>query len=229
MIEINSKRFGACARKWRNVEPDKLGRTQVTRWILPKSSNEHCRRFLRYILWCLEKRVLRHAQTGRQLLEGLPAPFPRVDRCRDLQRRRVQIRDFLPPNSQALRPSYQLVVQGLGQIESSDIVKGYEVDTDTYVTLEPGEIDALKLESKKTIDLVQIVDPKEIDYRYFEHPYFVTPVEALRRRLRRDPRGLAENGQGRPGPGHDRRQGWLVAIAPIEDGCSWRCCATPTS
>ena len=70
LIEINSKRFEACARKWRNVEPDKLGRTQVTRWILPKSSNEHCRRFLRSIQWCLEKRVLRHAQTGRQLLEG---------------------------------------------------------------------------------------------------------------------------------------------------------------
>jgi DNA end-binding protein Ku len=86
---------------------------------------------------------------------------------------------FLPPNSQALRPSYQLVVQGLGQIDSSDIVKGYEVDTDTYVTLEPSEIDALKLESKKTIDLVQIIDPKEIDYRYFEHPYFVTPAGEL--------------------------------------------------
>ena len=71
------------------------------------------------------------------------------------------------------------MVQGLGQIESSDIVKGYEVDTDTYVTLEPGEIDALKLESKKTIDLVQIIDPKEIDYRYFEHPYFVTPAGEL--------------------------------------------------
>ena len=60
-----------------------------------------------------------------------------------------------------------------------DIVKGYEVDTDTYVTLEPGEIDALKLESKKTIDLVQFIDPKEIDYRYFEHPYFVTPADEL--------------------------------------------------
>ena len=27
LIEINSKRFELCARKWRNVEPDKLGRT----------------------------------------------------------------------------------------------------------------------------------------------------------------------------------------------------------
>ena len=111
------------------------------------------------------------------------------------------------------------MVQGLGQIESSDIVKGYEVDTDTYVTLEPGEIDALKLESKKTIDLVQIIDPKEIDYRYFEHPYFVTPVGELagegyvviRDALRRTGKvGLAQvTIAGRE---------WLVAIAPIENG-----------
>src|SRR5437764_214123 len=66
------------------------------------------------------------------------------------------------------RVNYQKTVAGVGKIESSDIVKGYEVDTDTYVTLEPDEIEAVKLESKKTIDLVQFVDAKEIDYRYFE-------------------------------------------------------------
>ena len=65
------------------------------------------------------------------------------------------------------------------KIDNSDIVKGYEVDTDTYVTLEPEEIDAVKLESKKTIDLVQFVDAKDIDYRYFERPYFVAPSDQL--------------------------------------------------
>jgi DNA end-binding protein Ku len=62
-------------------------------------------------------------------------------------------------------------VQCVGLVESADIVKGYEVDADTYVLLEPEEIDAIKLESKRTIDLVQFVDAKEIDYRYFERPY----------------------------------------------------------
>ena len=37
---------------------------------------------------------------------------------------------------------------------------GYEVDHDTYVLLEPEEIDAIKLESKRTIDLMQFVDAK---------------------------------------------------------------------
>ena len=73
------------------------------------------------------------------------------------------------------RINYEKVVQGIGKIDNADIVKGYEVDTDTYVTLEPEEIDALKLESKKTIDLVQFVDAEDIDYRYFERPYFIVP------------------------------------------------------
>ena len=117
------------------------------------------------------------------------------------------------------RVNYEKVVQGVGKISSSDIVKGYEVDTDTYITLEPEEIDALKLESKKTIDLVQFVDTEDIDYRYFERPYFVAPADSLagegyvviRDALRKTRKvGLAQVTIG----GRE----WLVAIAPLGDG-----------
>lgn len=117
------------------------------------------------------------------------------------------------------RVNYEKVVQGIGKIDSADIVKGYEVDTDTYITLEPDEIDALKLESKKTIDLVQFVDTKEIDYRYFERPYFITPADkfagegyvVIRDALQKTGKvGLAQVTIG----GRE----WLVAIAPMQDG-----------
>ena len=117
------------------------------------------------------------------------------------------------------RVNYEKVVQGIGKIDSADIVKGYEVDTDTYITLEPEEIDALKLESKRTIDLVQFVDTAEIDYRYFERPYFITPADkmagegyvVIRDALRKTGKvGLAQVTIG----GRE----WLVAIAPLEDG-----------
>lgn len=117
------------------------------------------------------------------------------------------------------RVNYEKVVQGIGKIDSADIVKGYEVDTDTYVTLDPEEIDALKLESKKTIDLVQFVDTADIDYRYFERPYFVAPADkmagegyvVIRDALRKTGKvGLAQvTIAGRE---------WLVAIAAMEDG-----------
>lgn len=117
------------------------------------------------------------------------------------------------------RVNYEKVVQGIGKIENADIVKGYEVDKDTYVTLDPEEIDALKLESKKTIDLAQFVDAEDIDYRYFERPYFVVPQDemsaegyvVIRDALRKTNKvGLAQVTIG----GRE----WLVAIAPLEDG-----------
>jgi DNA end-binding protein Ku len=117
------------------------------------------------------------------------------------------------------RISMQRVVEGIGKVENSDIVKGYEVEPDTYVLLEPAEIEAVKLDSKKTIDLVQFVDASEIDYRFFERPYFLTPADKLagegyiviRDALRKSGKlGLAQftvNGRE-----------WLVAVGPLEDG-----------
>jgi DNA end-binding protein Ku len=117
------------------------------------------------------------------------------------------------------RVNYEKVVQGIGKVENADIAKGYEVDDDTYVLLEPEEIDAIKLESKRTIDLVQFVDAKDIDYRYFERPYYIVPSDELaaegyvviRDALRKTGKvGLAQiTIAGRE---------WLVAVAPLEDG-----------
>jgi len=73
------------------------------------------------------------------------------------------------------RVNYQKVVKGVGPIESADIVKGYEIDKDQYVIIEPDELDAIKLESKKTLDLQEFVDLKDIDPRFFERPYYLVP------------------------------------------------------
>ncbi len=117
------------------------------------------------------------------------------------------------------RVNYEKVVHGIGKIESADIVKGYEVDTDTYVTLEPEEIDALKLESKKTIDLVQFVDTKEIDYLYFERPYFVVPADKMAGEgyvVIRD--ALTKTGKVGLAQVTIAGREWLVAIAPMQGG-----------
>ncbi len=117
------------------------------------------------------------------------------------------------------RVNYEKVVHGIGKIDSADIVKGYEVDTDTYVTLEPEEIDALKLESKKTIDLVQFVDTKEIDYLYFERPYFVVPADKMAGEgyvVIRD--ALTKTGKVGLAQVTIAGREWLVAIAPMQGG-----------
>jgi DNA end-binding protein Ku len=117
------------------------------------------------------------------------------------------------------RINYTKTVQGIGEVDNADIVKGYEIDADTYVTLDPEEIEAVKLESKKTIDLVKFVDSADIDPRYFERPYFIAPADkhagegyvVIREALKKTGKvGLAQlTIAGRE---------WLVAIAPFEDG-----------
>ncbi|HYN25122.1 MAG TPA: Ku protein, partial [Pyrinomonadaceae bacterium] len=61
------------------------------------------------------------------------------------------------------RVRYEKIVPGIGPVENADIIKGYQVEPDVYVTLDPEEIDAIRLDSKKTIDMVQFVDANQID------------------------------------------------------------------
>ncbi len=77
------------------------------------------------------------------------------------------------PSGKRIR--YEKVVPGLGPVEPSDIVKGFEIDRDVYVVLEPEELDSIKLESKRAIDLVQFVARDEIDPRYFDRPFYLVP------------------------------------------------------
>jgi DNA end-binding protein Ku len=75
------------------------------------------------------------------------------------------------------RVQYRKAVPEVGEVPAEDIVKGYEIARDQYVLLEPHEMEAVRLESKHTIDLVQFVDVAEIDPRYFERPYYILPSE----------------------------------------------------
>ena len=77
------------------------------------------------------------------------------------------------------RIKYEKVVPGVGPVDVDEIVKGYEVEKGEYVLLEQDEIDAVKLESKKTLELTQFVDASEIDVLYYEKPYFVVPADDL--------------------------------------------------
>jgi DNA end-binding protein Ku len=77
------------------------------------------------------------------------------------------------------RIKYEKVVPGVGPVDRDEIVKGYEVSKGHYVLLDPEEIESVKLESRKTLDLVQFVDEDEIDATYFEKPYYVVPADDL--------------------------------------------------
>lgn len=77
------------------------------------------------------------------------------------------------------RISYEKTVPGIGPVDRDDIIRGYEISKGEYVLLEDEEIEAVKLESKRTLELVQFVDFCEIDPLYFEKPYYVAPKDEL--------------------------------------------------
>jgi DNA end-binding protein Ku len=74
---------------------------------------------------------------------------------------------------------YEKVVDGVGAVEKDEIRKGFEYQKGDYVLLTDDEIDAVKLETRKTLELVQFVDEDEIPPLYFDTPYYLTPADQL--------------------------------------------------
>ncbi len=60
-------------------------------------------------------------------------------------------------------------------VEKDEIVKGYEYRKGQYVTLEPSEIENLRVPSKHTVEVTQFVGLDELEPEYLEKPYFVVP------------------------------------------------------
>jgi DNA end-binding protein Ku len=89
----------------------------------------------------------------------------------------ISFRQIHKPSGKPIR--YQKVAPGVGEVEPEDIARGYEVAKGDYVLLEDSELDAVKIESRKTLELVQFVDAHEIDVLYYEKPYFVVPADEL--------------------------------------------------
>jgi DNA end-binding protein Ku len=89
----------------------------------------------------------------------------------------VSFRQIHEPTGKPIK--YEKVVAGVGPVDADEIMKGYEIEKGNYVLLDQDEIEAVKLESKKTLELTQFVDADEIDVLYYEKPYFVVPADDL--------------------------------------------------
>lgn len=61
------------------------------------------------------------------------------------------------------------------EVEADDIVKGFEVSKGEYIELEPEELDAIALESKRTIEIDEFVPKADIDELYLNSPYYIIP------------------------------------------------------
>ena len=90
---------------------------------------------------------------------------------------RVSFRQIHGPSGKRVR--YQKTAPGVGPVKSEDILKGYDLGNDEYMLIEPEELDSIKLETKKTLELVQFVGNFEIPPLYFDRPYYIVPSDDL--------------------------------------------------
>ncbi|MCB8874424.1 non-homologous end joining protein Ku [Acidisoma silvae] len=117
------------------------------------------------------------------------------------------------------RIRYEKVAPGVGVVDAKRIAKGYEISKGHYILLSDEELDSVKIEARRTIDLVQFVDHCEIDPIYFDKPYYVLPdgdlaaegYTVLRDALRRS---------GKMGLGQFVMRGheYIAALKPCGDG-----------
>jgi DNA end-binding protein Ku len=72
--------------------------------------------------------------------------------------------------------SYERVCQREGKpVAWEDLVKGYEYEKGQFVVLSKEDFKTAALEKTRTIDILDFVDPAEVDERYFETPYYLLP------------------------------------------------------
>lgn len=71
----------------------------------------------------------------------------------------------------------QTVDAGTGDVvERSELVKGFEVGKNKYILVDKEELDAVKLESTRIIDIQEFVDADAIDRIYWDEPYYLAPA-----------------------------------------------------
>ena len=64
-----------------------------------------------------------------------------------------------------------------GPVERAELVKGYEISKNKYVVLSNEELEAVRLETTRTIEIERFVDEKDIDRLYWNDPYYLVPNE----------------------------------------------------
>ena len=64
-------------------------------------------------------------------------------------------------------------------VEREDEVKGYQTGDDAYIVLEDEELDAVKLESTRTIDIDMFVPRDSIEWIWYDKPHYLTPADPV--------------------------------------------------
>lgn len=130
---------------------------------------------------------------------------------------RISFRQIHKPSGKPI--NYEKVAAGVGPVDKDDIFSGFAVEKDEFLLIDPKEIDAIKLETKKTFELVQFVGQSDISPIYYNAPYYLVPADDLAQDAYRVVRD-ALRAAGKVGLGQITMRGreHLAAVRPCGDG-----------
>jgi DNA end-binding protein Ku len=74
------------------------------------------------------------------------------------------------------RIKYQKIAERDGEpVEWDQLVKGFEYEKGSFIVLTPEDFASAALQKDRTITILDFVEGDEIDDRYFDKPYYLTP------------------------------------------------------
>jgi DNA end-binding protein Ku len=116
------------------------------------------------------------------------------------------------------RVRFERVCESTGKpVSWQDLVKGYEVEKGRFVVLSKADFETAALEKSKSVDVVDFVDPKEVDPRFYDASYVVVPGSGGDRAYALLREAMREEGRIGVGKIIFRESQHLVSIAPLED------------
>jgi len=103
------------------------------------------------------------------------------------------------------------------EVANTDLVKGYEFEKGRYVVIDEEDIEKVRVESTRVINLEQFTDDTEIDPIYLERPYYLAPDGPVAREAFAV---IREGMKGKAGIGKVALYGreYLIKIQPREKG-----------
>ena len=85
--------------------------------------------------------------------------------------RMLHSKDYSPLLRKMVCPKEEKIVP------PEEIIRGYEIGPDKYITITDEELESVSPERSRTIEIVEFIDMEDVDSIYFDHPYYLVPAK----------------------------------------------------
>jgi len=103
------------------------------------------------------------------------------------------------------------------EVPYEEVVKGYEIEPDRYVTVTQDELEAIAPRATRSIEIEEFVELSEIDPMLYEHSYYLVPGDGAAKAYALLSRAMEESGKVALGRVVIRTKQYLAAIRPVEN------------